>query len=39
MTADSLGSNRELGIIVDDPTQLAQVETAIDHDFSVGTPQ
>ncbi len=35
----SLGYNRELGVLVDNPTQLAQVESAIAHDFSVGTPQ
>jgi phosphatidylserine/phosphatidylglycerophosphate/cardiolipin synthase-like enzyme len=35
----SLGYNRELGIVIDDPTQLAKVEAAIDTDFSSGTAQ
>ncbi len=35
----SLGYNRELGVLIDHPTQLALVQTAINHDFSVGTAQ
>jgi cardiolipin synthase len=35
----SLGYNRELGVIIDSPTQIALVQTAINHDFSAGTAQ
>src|SRR5262249_500007 len=38
-SANSLGYNRELGVIIDNPTELAKVEAAIDADFSAGTPQ
>jgi phosphatidylserine/phosphatidylglycerophosphate/cardiolipin synthase-like enzyme len=39
ITAGSLGYNRELGLIIENPTELAKVETAIDADFAAGTPQ
>ena len=39
MTGGSLGYNRELGIIITSPAQLAAVETAINTDFAAGTPQ
>jgi phosphatidylserine/phosphatidylglycerophosphate/cardiolipin synthase-like enzyme len=35
----SLGYNRELGLIIANPTELAKIQTAIDADFSAGTPQ
>ncbi len=38
-TAGSLGYNRELGVIFDDPTEIAKVKTAIDSDFAAGTAQ
>jgi phosphatidylserine/phosphatidylglycerophosphate/cardiolipin synthase-like enzyme len=38
-TGGALGYNRELGVIVDNPTELAKVEAAIDADFAAGTPQ
>jgi cardiolipin synthase len=38
-TAGSLSYNRELGLIIDDATQLAKVEAAINTDFANGTMQ
>jgi len=35
----SLGYNRELGVIFDDPVELAKVEAAIASDFARGVPQ
>jgi phosphatidylserine/phosphatidylglycerophosphate/cardiolipin synthase-like enzyme len=35
----SLGYNRELGVIIANPTELAKVAKAIDTDFAAGTPQ
>ena len=39
MTAGSLGYNRELGIVIGNPTELAKIETAIGTDFAAGTAQ
>jgi phosphatidylserine/phosphatidylglycerophosphate/cardiolipin synthase-like enzyme len=39
MTAGSLGYNRELGVIIDDATELAKVEAAINTDFAAGVAQ
>jgi phosphatidylserine/phosphatidylglycerophosphate/cardiolipin synthase-like enzyme len=39
MTAGSLLYNRELGVICDDPTQLAKVLTAMETDFGKATKQ
>lgn len=36
-TADSLGKNRELGLIFSDPTCMAGVHTALTSDFNKGT--
>jgi phosphatidylserine/phosphatidylglycerophosphate/cardiolipin synthase-like enzyme len=38
-SAASLANDRELGVIVDDPTALARLETSINADFAAGTPQ
>jgi phosphatidylserine/phosphatidylglycerophosphate/cardiolipin synthase-like enzyme len=38
-TANSLEYNRELGVILNDPTQLAKIYTAVSGDYSKGTPQ
>ncbi len=38
-SAGSLGYNRELGVILHEPAELAKVEAAIDTDFAAGTPQ
>jgi phosphatidylserine/phosphatidylglycerophosphate/cardiolipin synthase-like enzyme len=38
-SAGALGYNRELGVIIDNPTELAKVETAIQTDFAAGTAQ
>jgi phosphatidylserine/phosphatidylglycerophosphate/cardiolipin synthase-like enzyme len=38
-TANSLEHNRELGVILSDPTQLAKIYTAVTHDYAAGTPQ
>jgi cardiolipin synthase A/B len=35
----SLSFNRELGVIIDNATELAKVKTAIDKDFAAGTAQ
>jgi phosphatidylserine/phosphatidylglycerophosphate/cardiolipin synthase-like enzyme len=35
----SLGYNRELGLILANPTELAKVQTAIVSDYNAGTPQ
>ena len=35
----SLGYNRELGVIFDEPSQLSKVESTIAGDFARGTPQ
>jgi cardiolipin synthase A/B len=37
-SADSLGKNRELGLIFSDPTCMAGVSTALTKDFNGGTP-
>jgi phosphatidylserine/phosphatidylglycerophosphate/cardiolipin synthase-like enzyme len=39
LTAGSLGYNRELGVELSDPTELAKIETAIDTDFANGKAQ
>lgn len=38
-SAGSLGYNRELGIVIDNATELAKVETAINADYAAGTMQ
>lgn len=38
-TANSLGHNRELGVVFDTASEVAKVKTAIDKDFAAGTPQ
>jgi phosphatidylserine/phosphatidylglycerophosphate/cardiolipin synthase-like enzyme len=38
-TANSLEHNRELGVILSDPTELAKIYTAVSSDYSHGTPQ
>jgi phosphatidylserine/phosphatidylglycerophosphate/cardiolipin synthase-like enzyme len=38
-TANSLEHNRELGVILSDPTELAKIYTAVTTDFSKGTPE
>jgi phosphatidylserine/phosphatidylglycerophosphate/cardiolipin synthase-like enzyme len=38
-TGGALGYNRELGVVIDNVTQLALVETAINSDFAKGTAQ
>ncbi len=38
-SAGSLGYNRELGVVFDNPTELAKVEAAIDTDFAAGVAQ
>ena len=38
-TGNSLGDNRELGLILDDATELSKVEAAITTDFAKGTAQ
>jgi cardiolipin synthase A/B len=39
LTANSLGHNRELGVILTDATQLAKIYTAVSSDYSHGTPE
>jgi cardiolipin synthase len=39
LSATSLDQNRELGIIVDDPINLARLTRTFDIDFRAGTPQ
>ena len=39
MTADSLGSNRELGVIFDSQPDLAKIKAAVDTDFAAGSAQ
>ena len=36
LTANSLDSNRELGLIISATSEIAKVEAAIDADFSAG---
>ena len=38
-SVNSLSENRELGVIIDNPTELAKVEAAITTDFGKGTAQ
>jgi phosphatidylserine/phosphatidylglycerophosphate/cardiolipin synthase-like enzyme len=38
-SAGSLAYNRELGVIFDNASEVAKVETAIATDYSKGTPQ
>ena len=37
-TTESLGSNRELGLIFSDPASMTGVYTAVTADFAGGTP-
>ena len=39
LTGGSLGYNRELGVEISDPSELAKVKAAIDTDFASGTPK
>jgi len=39
MTANSLAYNRELGVILADPTELAKIYTAMSSDYASGTPE
>ena len=39
MTAGSLAYNRELGVVLSDPTELAKIQGAIDTDFANGKAQ
>lgn len=38
-TVTSLEKNRELGVILSDPTELAKIYTAVNKDFAAGTPE
>lgn len=38
-TAASIEYNRELGVILTDPTELGKIYTAVNGDFAAGTPQ